>query len=41
MELDHVSTSVVMLGGNLVLYWLATQLAEEEQASALLKGSGN
>lgn len=37
MELDHVSTSGVLLGGNFVLYWLATQLAEEEQTSALLK----
>ena len=41
MELDHVSTSMAMLGGNFVSYWLVTQLAEEEQTSPMVKSSGN
>lgn len=41
MELDHVSISTATLGGNFVLYWLVTQLAEEEQISPTVKRSGN
>jgi len=36
MELDHVSTSTAMLGGNFVSYWLLAQLAE----GPMVKSSG-